>query len=63
MRGSSSARRSIIITNNNNNHDHDHDHNDTTHAAWGVVSRVTTMEYMFLYALPFNQDISTWDGK
>ena len=59
MRVPSTTRRSIIIMNNNNNNNN----NNTNHAAWGAVSSVTTMYYMFGYADAFNQDISAWDGK
>ena len=55
MRAPSTTRRPIIIMNNN--------HNNHNHAAWGAVSRVTTMNRMFYYAYDFNQDISSWDGK
>ena len=60
MRVPSTTRRSIIIMNNNNNNNNN---NNTNHAAWGAVSRVTTMDRMFRYATSFNQDISAWDGK
>ena len=56
----STTRRSIIIMNNNNNNNNN---NHTNHAAWGAVSSVTTMYYMFRFAYDFNQDISSWDGK
>ena len=60
MRVPSTTRRSIIIMNNNNNNNNN---NNTNHAAWGAVSSVTTMAYMFYQAEAFNQDISIWDGK
>ena len=60
MRVPSTTRRSIITMNNNNNNNNN---NNTNHAAWGAVSSVTTMAYMFYYAYAFNQDISAWDGK
>ena len=58
MRVPPTTRRSIITMNNNNNNN-----NNTNHAAWGAVSSVTTMAYMFNGASAFNQDISAWDGK
>ena len=60
MRVPSTTRRSIITMNNNNNNNNN---NNTNHAAWGAVSSVTTMGYMFGDASAFNQDISAWDGK
>ena len=60
MRVPSTTRRSIITMNNNNNNNNNH---NTNHAAWGAVSSVETMAYMFYYAGDFNQDISAWDGK
>ena len=47
------------MNNNNNNNNN----NNTNHAAWGAVSRVTTIARMFRSASAFNQDISSWDGK
>ena len=65
MRVPSTTRRSIIIMNNNNNNhiNHNNHNHNTNHAAWGAVSSVTTMAYMFRDADAFNQDISAWDGK
>ena len=47
------------MNNNNNNNNN----NNTNHAAWGAVSSVWTMQYMFAWTEAFNQDISAWDGK
>ena len=60
MRVPSTTRRSIITMNNNNNNNNN---NNTNHAAWGAVSRVTTMKRTFFSADAFNQNISSWDGK
>ena len=57
MRVPSTTRRSIITMNNNNNNNNN---NNTNHAAWGAVSRVTTMAYMFNSADAFSMQLC-WD--